>query len=166
MNWLLQTALWLLLGGWLGAWTLFGAVVAPTAFQVLPQNAAGGLVGPVLATLHSYGIAAGLGLAALALLLRRGPTLALLPLCLALLCALSEYGVTSAIAEVAPRSFGSQQDPDASARFAQLHQASRLLYGCVWLGVLALIGLHVFAESKAGSRSSGPGRACTPQPRP
>ena len=95
MNWLLRTALWLLLGGWLGAWTLFGAVVAPTAFQVLPQNAAGGLVGPVLATLHSYGIAAGLGLAALALLLRRGPTLALLPLCLALLCAIGSFNQIS-----------------------------------------------------------------------
>jgi hypothetical protein len=163
VSWLLRTTLWLLLGGWLGAWALFAFVVAPTAFQVLPsQSSAGALVGPVLAALHNYGIAAGLGLSALAMLLRRGPILWLLPLCLALLCAISEYGVTPAIAEVRPKSFGARQEPEAAARFSRLHQTSRLLYGCVGLGVLGLVGLHVFAESGTPGR----GRAGAPQPRP
>jgi hypothetical protein len=167
VSWLVRTIVWLVLGGWLGAWALFGLVIAPTAFQVLPsQSAAGALVGPILATLHNYGIAAGLVLSVLALLLRRGLTLASLPLCLALLCAISEYGVTPAIGEVAPRSFGAAQEPEASERFARLHQTSRLLYGCVGLGVLALVGLHVFAESDASSRRAGRGLASTPQPRP
>ncbi len=102
----------------------------------------------------------------MALLLRRGSTLALLPGCLALPCATSEYGVTPAIDEVALRSFGAQQEPEASARFAQLHQTSRLLYGCVGLGVLALVGLHAFAESDASSRRDRRGLGSTPQPRP
>ncbi len=166
MNWLLRTALWLLLGGWFGAWTLFGLVIAPTAFQVLPsQAAAGALVGPVLATLHNYGIAAGLGMAALAALSRRGPTLALLPICLALLCAISEYGVTAAIDEVLPKSFAALQEP-AAARFAELHQTSRLLYGSIGLGVLALIGLHVLAESEGGSSLAKPDHSNAPQARP
>ena len=29
----LRSVLWLLLGGWVGAWMLFGAVVAPTLFR-------------------------------------------------------------------------------------------------------------------------------------
>ena len=80
--------------------------------------------------------------------------------------AISEYGVTAAIGDVAPRSFGAEQEPEASERFARLHQTSRLLYGCVGLGVLALVGLHVFAESDASSRRAGRGLASTPQPRP
>ncbi len=55
----LRTALWLLLGGWVGSWACFGLVVVPAAFQVLPSTElAGKLVGPVLGTLrqtpHEY----------------------------------------------------------------------------------------------------------------
>ena len=31
----LRSLLWLLLGGWVGSWALFGTVIAPTAFRVL-----------------------------------------------------------------------------------------------------------------------------------
>jgi len=167
LGWVLRTALWLLLGGWLGAWGLFGLVIAPTAFQVLPsQAAAGALVAPVLSALHNYGIVAGIGLALLGVLLRRRPLLVALPACLALLCAISEYRVTRAIEQVAPRSFGEQQDPEAAVRFSELHQTSRLLYGCVGLGVLALVGLQVLADSESPSRSPRARRSGPPQPSP
>ena len=155
VSWLLRTALWLLLGGWLGAWALFGFVVAPTAFQVLPsQDSAGTLVAPILAALHHYGIAAGVGLAALGWLLKRGSLVVALPALLALLCAVSEYGVTRSIEEVLPRSFGSAQQLEASRRFSELHQTSRFLFGSVGLGILGLIGLHVRLDS-AGNPSAG-----------
>ena len=61
LRFVLRTALWLLLGGWIGAWLLFGGVVAPTAFRTLPSTeVAGLLIGPVLTWLHLYGAAAGI----------------------------------------------------------------------------------------------------------
>ena len=60
----LRTCLWLLLGGWFGSYLLFGAVIAPTAFAVLPSTQlAGDLVGPVLMKLNLYGVFAGIALA-------------------------------------------------------------------------------------------------------
>ena len=56
---MVRAALWLLLGGWLGAWCLFAFAVAPTAFRSLPAEAAGSVVGPVIAVLHLYGGVAG-----------------------------------------------------------------------------------------------------------
>ena len=59
----LRTALWVVLGWWIGGWALFAFVVARTAFRVLPSTqVAGQLVGPVLAALHLYGAAAGIAL--------------------------------------------------------------------------------------------------------
>ena len=73
MNLALRTSAWLILGTWTGAWVLFALVIAPTALRVLPgSQAAGQLIGPVLESLHLYGIAAGVALAGLSLLLRRG----------------------------------------------------------------------------------------------
>ena len=142
-SWLLRTASWLLLGGWFGSWGLFAVVIAPTAFQVLPtQAAAGDLVGPVLGILHNFGIFAGVSLAALAVLRRQGWLLIALPLGLAALCAGSEYGITPAINAVQPQSFGSSQQANAADRFSMLHQASRYLFGTVELGVLGLIVLQ------------------------
>ena len=60
----LRTCLWLLLGGWFGSYLFFGAVIAPTAFAVLPSiELAGKLIGPVLTKLHLYGALAGIALA-------------------------------------------------------------------------------------------------------
>ena len=62
-EWLLRSALWLCLGGWVGAYALFAFVVAPTAFRVLSTPGdAGQLVGPVLRALHLYGLGAGAAL--------------------------------------------------------------------------------------------------------
>ena len=63
----LKAVLWLSLGGWIGALTLFAFGVAPLAFTVLPSTElAAKLVGPLLMGLNLYGIAAGIGLAAIA----------------------------------------------------------------------------------------------------
>ncbi len=52
--------MWLGLGVWLGALLFFGAVVAPTAFAVLPTtHDAGVLVGASLRRLHVMGLVAG-----------------------------------------------------------------------------------------------------------
>lgn len=52
--------MWLGLGVWLGALLFFGAVLAPTAFTVLPTtHDAGVLVGASLRRLHVMGLVAG-----------------------------------------------------------------------------------------------------------
>ena len=150
--------LWTLLGGWFGSWALFALEIAPTAFEVLPsQAAAGALVGPVLATLHHYGAAAGLGLALIGLLLGRGWPSALLPACLAALCLVSEYGVTPAISEVGPRSFGMDAEPEAAKQFSRHHEISRLLFGTIGFGVLGLIVLHARLDDDAPQSGIAPG---------
>ena len=148
--------LWTLLGGWLGAWALFALMIAPTAFEVLPSQAsAGALVAPVLATLHHYGAAAGLGLALIGLLLGRGWPSALLPALLAALCLVSEYGVTPSISEAGPRSFGIDADPAAARQFSRHHEASRVLFGTVGFGLLGLIILHARPEDAAPQQEIG-----------
>ena len=143
VRWALQAMSWVLLAGWFGAFSFFAFVIAPTAFQVLPsQTAAGILVAPLLAILHNYGIVAGVGLAGLGAFLRRGWLMVALPLALAVTCAVSEYGVTRAINEVQPRTFGVHQEPDAAEAFSNLHQISTALFGVVQFGTLGLILLH------------------------
>lgn len=147
----LRTVRWLLLGGWLGSWALFAFVVAPTAFRVLPSgDAAGALVGPLLRTLHLYGLACGVALFAIAFALRdRGLRLAL-PILLALLCATTEFGVTAAITGIRPSTFGADTPEGAAERFSQLHRLSRVLFGLVLGGVTALTVLHARDRGPAG----------------
>lgn len=149
--------LWIGLGGWIGAWVLFAAVVAPVAFRALPSpEMAGRVVGPVLSVLHVYGIVAGLGLAALAALLRRGPLAIALPLVLAALCAVSELGVTPAIQEIRPRAFGAAGDTAAAARFAWLHRVSVGLYTAVGLGALGLAAAHARRDARPPEKATTP----------
>lgn len=144
----LRSSAWLVLGIWTGAWFLFALVVAPTAFRVLPSSqAAGQLVGPVLATLHVYGLVAGLILAALSLALRRGPWIIGLALVMAALCGFSEFGVTSAIDAVRPTAFGPNANAAAAAEFSRLHETSRALFGLVGLGLVILTVLQARADS-------------------
>jgi hypothetical protein len=144
-DWLLRATTSILLGGWLGSWGLFAFVVAPTAFQVLPsQAAAGDLVAPVLADLHHYGMAAGLLVAALSALRRLPWPLVAAPLVLAALCAITQYGITPAINAVEPRTFGPGYEEEAALRFSQLHQSSRYLFGTILLGVSLLIAAHAW----------------------
>lgn len=140
LRWPLEAVAWVLLAGWFGATWFFAWVIAPTAFQVLPSQAAGGtLVAPLLASLHHYGIVAGASLAVLGAALRRGWIAIALPLALAATCAVSQYAVTPGINEVQPRSFGVHQEEDAAEAFSSLHQLSRALFGVVQLGTLGLI---------------------------
>jgi hypothetical protein len=149
----LRTGLWLTLGIWLGAWALFALVVAPTAFRVLPSvDVAGDLVGPVLRSLHLYGLAAGFILAGIGATSASGRACVVLPLLLALLCGVSEFGVTAAISDVLPGDFGPETSSDAAARFHSLHQLSRLLFAVVGAGLIALVWLHARQEAAPRSR--------------
>ena len=154
-RWLLRALAGTVLAGWFGSWTLFALVIAPTAFQVLPsQAAAGTLVGPVLKNLHDYGIFAGIALALLGGLLRRGRLAIVIPVVLTALCAISEYLVTPAIAELQPRSFGVAQEKEAAERFSDLHQISRYLFGIVQFGTLGLIVLYARPDSDGWAGST------------
>lgn len=139
VNWGLRGLHHLLLGTWLGSWLLFGLVVAPIAFRVLPStNVAGQLVGPILDTLHVGGIVAGLALALVALGRRQGPFRIALPLLLAVICAASQFGVTAGIEQVRPVAFGPDATSGGAERFSELHQLSRLLYGVTGVGLILL----------------------------
>ena len=141
--WLVRALALALVGGWFGAFSLFSLVIAPTAFQVLPsQAAAGALVSPVLGVLHNYGILAGISLTALGALMRQGKVAIVFPVVLTALCAISEYLVTPAITELGPRSFGEDHEVEAARRFSDLHQVSRYLFGIIQFGALGLIVLY------------------------
>jgi len=147
----LRVALWLLLGGWIGAWLCFGLVVAPTAFRVLPSmDLAGQLIGPVLDTLHWYGAVAGTLLALLGWTLGRSRSLVLLSLVAAALCAFSQLGITPRIAMLRPLAFGPQGSPEIAARFHQLHQLSVMIFVGVGLSTLILLAGHVRADLRLG----------------
>ena len=149
----LRAFLWISLGGWIGALTMFAFGVAPLAFTVLPSTElAAELVGPLLMGLNLYGIAAGIGLAVLAAALERGRALVALPLALAAVCAVSEFWITVGIGEVRPEAFGAAANAAAATRFAQLHQISRVLYGLVALGALICAVLHARADGTDQAR--------------
>lgn len=139
----LRSALWLLLGGWIGAWFLFACVVTPTAFRVLPSTElAGQLIGPILAGLHAYGAVAGVMLACLSLGLGRRRWLAATPVLLGALCLYSELGVTGEIDRVRAQAFGPDATLAASERFAVLHRRSLAIFTAVGLGAIALLVAH------------------------
>jgi len=149
----LRAALWLLLGSQVGAWLLFGLVVAPTAFRVLPSvAAAGALVGPVLTVLHLYGAGAGVALALLAWGLGRGPLLIALPLLMGAVCLYSHFGVTAEMTELRDLTFGPAGNEAAAARFNELHRVSMTLFIGVGVAALALLALHARADAGAAAR--------------
>jgi hypothetical protein len=161
---IVRTALWLLLGGWFGGYLLFGAVIAPTAFSVLPTTQiAGTLVGPVLTKLHLFGAAAGIPVAVFSILLGRHGWLVLAPLLLSLLCCYSHFGVSAELAEIRLVVFGPEGSPDAAIRFGYLHKVSVGIFIAVGISVTVLIGLHARADAWSIGKSavavddSGPG---------
>lgn len=147
---LLRTALWLLLGGWFGAYLLFGAVIAPTAFSVLPTSElAGNLVGPILTKLHLYGALAGFLLALIARALGRGKLLIAAPLGLSALCLYSHFGVSAELDEIRELAFGPGGNTYMAARFSFLHSVSVGIFIGVGVAVTFLIGLHARADSRS-----------------
>jgi len=143
----LRVGVWLLLGGWIGSWASFGLLVAPTAFRTLPSTElAGRVVGPVVSALHGYGAVAGVLLALLAWILRRGVLLIVVPLAAAALCAFSELASTPQIAAIRPLVFGPEGSPELAARFQLLHRVSVALFLFVGLSTLGLLAAHVRAD--------------------
>ena len=69
-----------------------------------------------------------------------------LPLLLACICATSQFAVTGAIDEVRPAAFGTDASAEAAARFSQLHELSRLLYGITGAGLVVLTVLWARRE--------------------
>ena len=139
----LRAALWLSLGVWIGAWLLFGLVVAPTAFRVLPSTRdAGSLIGPVLEVLQLFGCAAGLLLALIARWLGRGIARWALPLAMSAACLYSQFGLSAEIAEIQDLAFGPQGSEALVARFSHLHRLSVAIFLCVGVAALTLAGLH------------------------
>ena len=144
----LRTCLWLLLGGWFGSYLVFGAVIAPTAFAVLPSlELAGKLIAPVLTKLHLYGAFAGVALALISKPLGRSPLLVAAPIALSALCLYSHFGVSSQLAEIRALSFDSDGGADVAARFAALHRISLAIFVGVGIAVTALIGFHARADT-------------------
>jgi hypothetical protein len=140
--------LWLLLGGWIGAWVTFGGLVAPTAFRALPSHElAGQVVGPVVSALHGYGMAAGPLLALLAWMLGRHWLLIAIPLLAAAACAWSELAITPQIAAVRPLALGPGGTPELAARFGHLHRVSVLIFLFVGVTTLVLLAAHVLADA-------------------
>jgi len=145
----LRTCLWLLLGGWFGSYLFFGAVVAPTAFRVLPSTQlAGDLVGPVLTKLHLFGAFAGIAIALVARALGRGALLVALPVALSAVCLYSHFGLSLEMAEIRALAFGPHTTAEITARFNALHRISLALFVGVGIAVTALIGLHAEADSR------------------
>lgn len=152
----LRSLLWIALGGWIGSWAFFALVIARLAFRVLPSTeVAGQLVGPALATLHLYGAGAGVALAGLAALLRRGALRIGLPLVLSGACLVSELGVTPRMAAIRELAFGPDGNPEASARYAQLHGVSMGIFTAVLLGALVLAVLHARCDALQDRDSAG-----------
>jgi hypothetical protein len=151
-----RTALWLLLGGWVGSWALFGLVVAPTAFRILPSTQiAGQLVGPVLTALHLYGGLAGVALALLARGLGRRPLLVALPLLMGALCLASHFGISLPLDEIRELAFGPTGNSDAAGRFNRLHQVSVGVFMAVGLMAVALTALHAGADARDRAGTGG-----------
>ena len=130
----LRCLLWLLLGGWIGAWLCFGLVVAPTAFQQ-DRPAAGKIVGATLRRFGTVEIACGLVALGAALAMRRGgrwekvfrPATGVLMLGLTL----------STVAWVYPEAAAARDLPD---RFAFLHRLSVILVASnILLGTAQLL---------------------------
>jgi hypothetical protein len=148
----LRTALWLLLGGWVGSWGLFGLVVARTTFSVLPSTElAGRVVAPVLTALHLYGAAAGIGQAGLALALGLDALRIDLPVLMAAACVYSQFGVSAEISEIRDLAFGPEGSEAIAARWTQLHRLSMTIFVAVSACSVWLVWLHARSDGAESS---------------
>lgn len=151
----LRSLHWLLLGGWVGSWMFFALVLARLAFRVLPSaEVAGHLISPALATLHWYGVFAGVALAALAALLRRGRLHVVLPLVLAAACLGNELGITPQLAALRDLAFGPDGNVESAAAYRRFHGISMAIFSAVLLGAIALVVLSTRRETPQTSDSA------------
>lgn len=127
---------------WIGAALLVAAVVAPTAFRVLPTRAmAGQMVGGVLPVIFVSGLVVG---AATALLAWRdggdfARTRVVLPLVLSASCAIAQFVIYPKIdrlrAEMGPSIEALDKSDPRRAEFGKLHGIS-----VAWMGAAMLAG--------------------------
>lgn len=144
---LLSAVAWITLGGWIGAMLLFGLVVAPAAFRVLPApELAGSIVRAVLPSLNVFGAAAGVLLAGLAILLGRSYAAILLPLAMSTACLWTQLWIAPRLEELRARIVPGGSDTAAALGFAALHRQSVRLFVLVGICALVLAGLHLRAE--------------------
>jgi hypothetical protein len=111
-------------------------------------------VSPQLRPLQLAGLFSGIALFAIAFSKMAPRSLQLLPLVLAGLCAVTEFGVTAAITDIRPSTFAVETAEYAAARFAQLHMLSRGLFATVLIGSGALIGLHAREDTREAAERS------------
>jgi len=143
-----RTALWLSLGGWVGSWEFFALIVSRVAFQVLPGDIAGNLVGSLLTALHYGGAIAALVAAGSAAALGRKGWLVAVPLGLAHVCIFSELWISPEIAAVRPSAIGEASTVASSEHFSLLHRLSIGLFLAVHLASILLIGFHARLDAR------------------
>ena len=148
-----------LLGVWLGALLAFGGLFVPAAFENLPTPLAASVLGAGFAAVDRGGIALGLLCVALGLADRRAVRLrALLPLAGVLAHLASALFVTPKIHALRMAAGGAigQADGPGLAAFAQLHAASRALFGLAAASALLTCVWDVFSLRKSGSPGASP----------
>ena len=144
----MRTALWLALGGWVGAWGFFAFVVSRLAFQVLPGDVAGDLAGALLSILHYGGAIAAFVVAGANVGLGRRGWLVGLPVGLGLLCLGSEWLLSPEVAAVRPTALGAANTMETQQRFRVLHAASLGLFMAVHLASLVLVWGHARLDTR------------------
>ena len=145
-----------LLAAWLGAVLFFAAIVAPAAFEVLPERAsAGALVGRTLPALFVAGMAAGAFVTIRAVLKRSGAARTLAGGVLVLGCAVSHLVIGARITTlrqaIGPSLDALAQADPRRAMFGRLHALS--VAGLGVATVAAVIALWLaFAALRRQSR--------------
>lgn len=144
----IRSALWLSLGSWVGAWGFFAFVVSRVAFQIVPGDVVGELVGVLIRSLHFGGALAGLvAAAALAALGRRG-FVVWLPIALAVTAVASELILSPEIAALRPSALGPANTAETQARFGLLHGLSLGLFMAIHLATLGLVGWVAWLDAR------------------
>ena len=155
----LRTALWLSIGGWVGAWAFFAFVVSRLAFQVLPGDVAGDLAGVLLAFLHWGGALAAFVAAAAAVPLGRRGWLVGLPVALGVICLGSEFFLSPAVAAVRPSTLGAAHTAETQQQFRVLHAVSLGLFMAVHAASYALVWGHARRDAADVRQAEADGRA-------
>jgi hypothetical protein len=150
-----------LLGMWGGAMLAFGGLFVPAAFAHLPTQLAASVLGDGFTAIDRIGAALGVTCVAFGLAGRPSARLrALLPLVGVLAHLISAFIVNPKIHALRLAAGGAigQLPPDAPelAAFAQLHAASRGLFGLAAASALAACFWDVFSLRESGSAGASP----------
>lgn len=158
MNLALRFLFRLSLGVWVGAIVSVSFLVAPTAFRLLPREAAGSVMGIVFTSYYVMGVV--LGLVALACVValalrsrwdfgRKAAVLLLLAMVAA--AGHNRWNVAPKIVAVRAQLWSAPAEADTQAlraRMDGLHHVSVMLNGAMLLMGIALIGLEARRENR------------------